>query len=66
MYDEFMKVALEEAKTSLKEGNNGFGAVIIKDNSILVSAHDKEETESAVTSFSLKSLKLNLKKPLSY
>jgi len=29
MYDEFMKVALEEAKISLKEGNNGFGAVII-------------------------------------
>jgi tRNA(adenine34) deaminase len=49
-YDEFMKVALEEAKTSLKEGNNGFGAVIIKDNSILVSAHDKEETESDPTS----------------
>ena len=31
-YDEFMKVAWEEAKTSLKEGNNGFGAVIIRDH----------------------------------
>jgi tRNA(Arg) A34 adenosine deaminase TadA len=47
---EFMNVALKEAKASLKEGNNGFGAVIIKDNSILVSAHDKEETESDPTS----------------
>jgi tRNA(adenine34) deaminase len=49
-YDEFMKIALAEAKTSLKEGNNGFGAVIIKDNSILVSTHDQEETESDPTS----------------
>lgn len=49
-YDEFMKVALEEAKTSLKEGNNGFGAVIVKDNKILLRTHDKEETESDPTS----------------
>lgn len=49
-YDEFMNIALEEAKLSLKEGNNGFGAVIIKGNSVLVSIHDKEETESDPTS----------------
>lgn len=49
-YQEFMKIALEEAKISLKEGNHGFGAVIVKNNELLVRAHDQEETESDPTS----------------
>jgi tRNA(adenine34) deaminase len=46
---QFMKFALSEAKTSLKEGNNGFGAVIIKDSIIVASAHDQEVTKSDPT-----------------
>ncbi|AOT73246.1 tRNA-specific adenosine deaminase [Geosporobacter ferrireducens] len=45
-----MKLALEEAKISLREGNNGFGAVIIKDEQIISSAHDTEDTDDDSTS----------------
>ncbi|SDE70450.1 hypothetical protein [Sporomusa acidovorans] len=31
-WDEYMKIALEEAKISLREGNHGFGAVIMIQN----------------------------------
>ena len=48
--EKYMKLALEEAKISLLEGNNGFGAVIIKDEQIISSAHDMEDTESDPTS----------------
>ena len=44
-YEEFMKIAIEEAKTSLKEGNKGFGAVVTKDGRIIASAHDTEVTD---------------------
>jgi len=44
-YEEFMKIAIEEAKTSLKEGNKGFGAVVAKDGRIIASAHDTEVTD---------------------
>ncbi len=29
-YEEFMKIAIEEAKTSLKEGNKGLGRRLVK------------------------------------
>lgn len=48
--DQFMRIAIEEAKISLREGNNGFGSVIIKDGNIIVSSHDKEDTENDSTS----------------
>jgi tRNA(Arg) A34 adenosine deaminase TadA len=48
--NKYMKLALEEAKTSLREGNNGFGAVIIKDEQIISSSHDMEYTLSDPTS----------------
>jgi tRNA(Arg) A34 adenosine deaminase TadA len=44
-YEEFMKMAIEEAKTSLKEGNKGFGAVVAKDGRVIASAHDTEVTD---------------------
>jgi len=44
-YEEFMKIAIEEAKTSLKEGNKGFGAVVVKDGRVIASAHDTEVTD---------------------
>jgi tRNA(adenine34) deaminase len=46
----YMKLAIDEAKISLREGNNGFGAVIIKDGQIISSAHDMEDTENDSTS----------------
>lgn len=42
----YMKLAIKEAKISLKEGNNGFGAVIIKNDEIISCEHDKECTEN--------------------
>lgn len=48
-YVKYMEFALEEAKASLKEGNHGFGAVIMKGNQILARTHDWEETESDPT-----------------
>lgn len=43
---EYMRLAINEAKISLKEGNKGFGALIIKNDEIIASGHDKECTEN--------------------
>jgi tRNA(Arg) A34 adenosine deaminase TadA len=40
-----MDVAIKEAKVSLQEGNRGFGAVIVRDNRVISSAHDEERTQ---------------------
>jgi len=48
-YEKIMKVAIEEAKNSFKEGNKGFGAVIAKNGKIIEKAHDTEVTESDPT-----------------
>ncbi|MFX0139341.1 MAG: nucleoside deaminase [Candidatus Hodarchaeota archaeon] len=48
-YEKFMKIAFKEAKLSLKEGNKGFGAVIIKNDMILAQSHDTEITENDPT-----------------
>jgi tRNA(Arg) A34 adenosine deaminase TadA len=45
-----MRIAIDEARKSLREGNNGFGAVIIKDGKLIASSHDKEESEGDPTS----------------
>jgi tRNA(Arg) A34 adenosine deaminase TadA len=47
---EYMRIAVDEAKASLREGNNGFGAVIIKEGKLIASAHDKEDTDGDPTS----------------
>lgn len=44
-----MEIAIEKAKLSLKEGNKGFGVVIVKDNVILANAHDTEVTSNDTT-----------------
>ncbi|MGB8452419.1 MAG: nucleoside deaminase [Anaerocolumna sp.] len=48
--EKYMQIAIEEAKESLREGNNGFGAVIVKDGSIIAATHDKEDTQEDPTS----------------
>lgn len=44
-----MKTAIEEAEQSLREGNYGFGAVILKNNAIVAQAHDTEATDQDPT-----------------
>ena len=44
-YEKYMHIAIDQAKISLREGNNGFGAIIIKEQRIVAEAHDTEETE---------------------
>lgn len=47
--EQFMDIAIEEAKTSLKEGNSGFGAVIIKGNDLISKARDTDKTSNDPT-----------------
>ncbi len=39
-----MRLAIDEAAMSLREGNNGFGAVIVNDGQLIAGARDTEET----------------------
>jgi tRNA(Arg) A34 adenosine deaminase TadA len=48
--DEYMEIAYKEACRSLREGNYGFGAVIIDDDGeVVCSSHDTEKTEADST-----------------
>jgi len=49
-YEKFMRMAIGEAKISLREGNEGFGAVLVKGGKIIAKAHDEEITKSDPTS----------------
>jgi tRNA(adenine34) deaminase len=40
--EEYMDLAITEAKVSLQEGNSGFGAVIVQDNKVIARAHDTD------------------------
>ena len=64
-----MHTAIEEAKKSLREGNHGFGSVIIKNDEIIAQAHDEEETKKDCTSHAeinaIKNASLKLGKNLS-
>jgi tRNA(adenine34) deaminase len=48
-FERYMKIAIQEAETSLREGNHGFGAVIVKNSEILARTHDTDETEADPT-----------------
>ena len=48
-YEEFMEISIKEAELSLREGNKGFGAVLVRDGAIFARAHDSEVTESDPT-----------------
>ncbi len=45
----FMRIAIDEAKLSLREGNSGFGAVIMKEGALITRAHDTDSTEGDPT-----------------
>jgi tRNA(Arg) A34 adenosine deaminase TadA len=42
--EQFMDIAIAEAKISLQQGNSGFGAVIIQDDTVIAKAHDTDTT----------------------
>jgi tRNA(Arg) A34 adenosine deaminase TadA len=48
-FEKCMKIGIEEAETSLREGNSGFGAVILKNGKVLARAHDGEKTKNDPT-----------------
>lgn len=45
-----MRIAISEARASLREGNHGFGAVILRDGEVVAQAHDREESDQDPTS----------------
>jgi tRNA(Arg) A34 adenosine deaminase TadA len=45
VWEPSMRLALDEAATSLREGNNGFGALVVHDGKVIAIGHDTEETE---------------------
>ena len=47
--DKFMKIAIQQARESLRQGDCGFGSVIFKDGEIVSAAHDTEKTDSDPT-----------------
>lgn len=49
-FESIMRLAIDEACSSLREGNHGFGSVIVRDGEIVALAHDREESESDPTS----------------
>jgi len=48
--DMCMWLAIEEARASLRDGNNGFGAVIVRDGEVISAAHDLENSSGDPTS----------------
>ncbi|MBD3195171.1 MAG: nucleoside deaminase [Candidatus Lokiarchaeota archaeon] len=48
--EDYMKIALLEAKISLNEGNNGFGTLIVKNKEIIAKSHDLENIDKDPTS----------------
>lgn len=48
--ERYMLLAIKEAKESLREGNNGFGAVIVRNGEVIASEHDREDTQQDPTS----------------
>ncbi|MBA1335644.1 MAG: tRNA-specific adenosine-34 deaminase [Firmicutes bacterium] len=49
MYENFMKVALEEARTAFQKGEVPVGAVIIKEDRIIAKAHNRVESLNDAT-----------------
>jgi tRNA(Arg) A34 adenosine deaminase TadA len=49
LLEKYMIIAIREAEISLRTGNHGFGAVIVKDNEIIAQEHDTDETDNDPT-----------------
>jgi tRNA(Arg) A34 adenosine deaminase TadA len=46
---DYMRIAILEAEASLREGNHGFGAVVLQGDRVLARAHDTGETHHDAT-----------------
>jgi tRNA(adenine34) deaminase len=56
--ENLMNAAIDEAKNSLREGNSGFGALIVKDSIIIAQTHDTDSAEGDPTAHAeLKAIK---------
>lgn len=42
---DFMRLAIEESCRSYREGNNGYGCVLVKDDQVVAVSHDRSVTE---------------------
>lgn len=49
-HNKYMKMALKEAKKALKKNEVPIGAVIVRDNKVIVKAHNLRETNNLATS----------------
>ena len=47
--EDFMRLALDEAETAFRKGEVPVGAVLVRDNKIIASAHNTRETENDPT-----------------
>ena len=47
--EDHMLIAIEEAEQSLRQGNSGFGAVIVKDGNVIARTHDTDKTDGDPT-----------------
>lgn len=47
--NDFIDIAIEEAKLSLRGGNSGFGAVVVKNNILIAKAHDTNKSSKDPT-----------------
>lgn len=47
--EQFIDIAISEAKKSLQSGNSGFGAVVVQDDVLLSKAHDTDKTSKDPT-----------------
>lgn len=48
-FENLMRFAIDEARTSLREGNSGFGAVIAGPDGVIACAHDTDTTDGDPT-----------------
>lgn len=49
--EKYMRLAISEAELSLREGYSGYGAVIVKEDEIIASAHDFADNEDNIASY---------------
>ena len=49
-HERFMRAAIEEAASSMREGGRPFGSVLVKDNEIVARAHNRVDQDGDPTS----------------
>ena len=58
MYNEYMNIAINEAKKALEKGEIPVGAIIVKDNIVIAMAHNtREESQNALEHAEINAIK---------